>query len=171
VHIRKESDKAAMRWSLERLADEVRDPQPGSSLITQQLAYMMLIQALRLHMAGTVGIGWLFVLADRQLSAALTCIHDEPGYGWTLEKLAARIGMSRSAFAARFKAISGTSPIEYLTRWRMLLACDRLQNSSDSITVIASRLGYESESAFGKAFKRVIGCSPRQHSKQGPQRP
>jgi len=118
-----------------------------------------------------VGIGWLFVLADRQLSAALTCIHDEPGYGWTLEKLAARIGMSRSAFAARFKAISGTSPIEYLTRWRMLLACDRLQNSSDSITVIASRLGYESESAFGKAFKRVIGCSPRQHSKQGPQRP
>ncbi|MFK4448904.1 AraC-like DNA-binding protein [Caballeronia udeis] len=168
VHIRKESDKAAMRWSLERMTEEVRDRQPGGSLIAQQLAYMMLVQALRLHLAdrANAGVGWLFALADKQLSAALTCMHDDPGHPWTLQTLAARIGMSRSNFALRFKETVGTSPMEYLTRWRMLLACDRLKNSDDSIPRIATSLGYESESAFGKAFKRVIGCSPRQHSRQ-----
>lgn len=168
VHIRKESDKAAMRWSLERITAEVRDPQPGGSLIAQQLAFTMLIQALRLHLADSASarVGWLFALGDRQMSAALTCIHDDPGHPWTLQTLAVRIGMSRSTFALRFKETVGTSPMEYLTRWRMLLACDRLKNSDDSIPRIATSLGYESESAFGKAFKRVIGCSPRQHGRQ-----
>ncbi|WP_158906843.1 AraC family transcriptional regulator [Burkholderia sp. L27(2015)] len=168
VHIRKESDKAAMRWSLERMAEEVRDRQPGASLISQQLAFMMLVQALRLHLAdaASTGVGWFFALADKQLSVALSCMHDDPGHPWTLQKLAVRIGMSRSTFALRFKETVGTSPMEYLTRWRMLLACDRLKNSGESIPRIATSLGYESESAFGKAFKRVIGCSPRQHSRQ-----
>ena len=81
VHIRKESDKAAMRWSLERMKEELRDPQPGGSLIAQQLAYMMLIQALRLHLADEAkgGVGWLFALADKQMSAAITSMHDDPG--------------------------------------------------------------------------------------------
>ena len=168
VHIRKDSDKAAMRWSLERMAQEIRDPQPGGSLIAQQLAFMMLVQALRLHLndRASAGVGWLFALADKHLGAALACMHDDPGHPWTLQALAVRIGMSRSTFAMRFKETVGSSPMEYLTRWRMLLACDRLKNSGDSIPRIATSLGYESESAFGKAFKRVIGCSPRQHSRQ-----
>jgi AraC-like DNA-binding protein len=165
VHIRKESDKAAMRWSLDRMKEELRDPQPGGSLIAQQLAYMMLVQALRLHLADGArgGVGWLFALADKQMSAAITCMHDAPGHPWTLQKLAERAGMSRSIFALRFKETVGTTPMEYLTRWRMLLAGDRLKNSDDSISVIASSLGYESESAFGKAFRRVMGCSPRKY--------
>src|SRR5438309_992322 len=73
--------------------------------------------------------------------------------------------MSRSAFALKFKQTVGASPMEYLTRWRMLLAGDKLANSSDSISVIAPSLGYESESAFSTAFKRVMGCSPRQYSR------
>ena len=167
VHIRKESDKAAMRWSLERMKEELRNPQPGGSLIAQQLACMMLVQALRLHLADGAkeGVGWLFALADKQMSAAITCMHDDPGHPWTLQELAARVGMSRSVFALRFKETVGATPMEYLTRWRMLLAGDRLKNSDDSISVIASSLGYESESAFGKAFRRVMGCSPRQHSR------
>jgi AraC-like DNA-binding protein len=166
VHIRKESDKATMRWSLERMKEELRDPQPGGSLIAQQLAYMMLVQALRLHLADGArgGVGWLFALADKQMGAAITCMHDDPGHPWTLQKLAERVGMSRSIFALRFKETVGATPMEYLTRWRMLLAGDRLKNSDDSISVIASSLGYESESAFGKAFRRVMGCSPRQYS-------
>ena len=166
VHIRKESDKAAIRWSLERMKEELRDPQPGGSLIAQQLAYMMLIQALRLHLADGArrGVGWLFALADKQMSTAITCMHDDPGHPWTLQKLAERAGMSRSIFALRFKETVGETPMEYLTRWRMLLAGDRLKNSDDSISVIALSLGYESESAFGKAFKRVMGCSPKQYS-------
>jgi AraC-like DNA-binding protein len=119
-----------MRWSLERMNEELRDPQPGGSLIAQQLAYMMLVQALRLH-------------------------------------LAERVGMSRSIFALRSKATVGATPMEYLTRWRMLLAGDRLKNSDDSISAITSSLGYKSESAFGKAFRRVMGCSPKQYSRRG----
>jgi AraC-like DNA-binding protein len=168
VHIQKESDKAAMRWSLERMKQELRDPQPGGSLIAQQLAYMMLIQAIRLHLADGAksGVGWLFALADQQMSTAITCMHDDPGNRWTLQALAARVGMSRSIFALKFRETVGETPMDYLTRWRMLLAGDRLKNSGDSLSAIASSLGYESESAFGKAFKRVMGCSPRQYSRR-----
>ena len=169
VHIQKESDKAAMRWSLERMRQELREPQPGGFLVAQQLAYMMLVQALRLHLAEGLrgGVGWLFALADKQMSAAITAMHDDPAHGWTLQELAERVGMSRSTFALKFKETVGESPMEYLTRWRMLLAGDKLMNSSDPVSVIALALGYESESAFSTAFKRVMGCSPRQYSRGG----
>ena len=167
VHLQKESDKAAMRWSLERMRQELLEQQPGGSLVAQHLAHMMLIQALRLHLTDGVRgeVGWLFALADKQMSAAITAMHDSPGHRWTLHELGERVGMSRSIFAQRFKATVGTSPMEYLTRWRMLLAGNRLANSSDPLSVIALSLGYESESAFGTAFKRVMGCSPRQYSR------
>jgi AraC-like DNA-binding protein len=166
VHIRTESDKAALRWCLERMMQELREPQPGGFLIAQHLAHMMLVQALRLHLAeGSSGaVGWLFALADEQMGAAISSMHADPAHDWTLQKLAERVGMSRSTFALRFKETVGASPMEYLTRWRMLLAGDKLVNSSDSISVIALSLGYESESAFSTAFKRVMGCSPRQYS-------
>jgi AraC-like DNA-binding protein len=167
VHIRRESDKAAMRWSLERMREELSNPQPGGSLIAQQLAYMMLIQALRLHLAdaASAGSGWLSALSDKHMSIAIASMHSDPGYAWTLELLAERVGMSRSVFALRFRETVGATPMEYLTRWRMLLAADRLKNSSDGLSSIAHALGYESESAFGKAFRRVMGCSPRQYTR------
>ncbi|WP_232298728.1 AraC family transcriptional regulator [Granulicella tundricola] len=167
VHIRRESDRDAMRWSLERLREELRDPQPGGSLIAQQLAYMMLIQALRLHLASATqaGGGWLSALTDKHMSLAISSVHNNPGHPWTLEALAARVGMSRSVFALRFRQTVGATPMEYLTRWRMLLAADRLKNSTDGLSTIARSLGYESESAFGKAFRRVMGRSPRQYTR------
>ena len=168
VHLRSEGDKAAMRWSLERMRDEMHNPQPGSSLISQQLAYMMLVQALRLHLtASERGTGWLFALADKQMSAAITCMHNSPGDPWTLQALADHVGMSRSVFASRFKSIVGLTPMDYLTRWRMMLAGDRLQHANSSLGEIAAALGYDSESAFGKAFRRTMGCSPRQYSRHG----
>jgi AraC-like DNA-binding protein len=167
VHIRRESDKAAMRWSLERMREELSDPQPGGSLIAQQLAYMMLIQALRLYLAdaANAGRGWLSALVDKHMSIAITSMHNDPGYPWTLQSLAERVGMSRSVFALNFRETVGATPMEYLTRWRMLLAADRLKNSSDGLSAIAQSLGYESDSAFGKAFRRVMGCSPRQYTR------
>ncbi|MBV8885183.1 MAG: AraC family transcriptional regulator [Chroococcidiopsidaceae cyanobacterium CP_BM_RX_35] len=167
VHLRKESDKAALRWSLERMRQELCEPQPGGFLVVQHLAHMMLVQALRLHLAEGLsgGVGWLFALADKQMSAAINSMHDNPAHGWTIQKLAERAGMSRSAFALKFRETVGASPIQYLTRWRMLLAGDRLVNSSDPISVISLSLGYESEAAFSTAFKRVMGCSPRQYSR------
>jgi AraC-like DNA-binding protein len=167
VHIRKESDKAALRWSMERLMQELREPQPGGFLVAQHLAHMMLVLALRLHLTegSTGGVGWLFALADKQMGAAINAMHEDPAHRWTLQSLAARAGMSRSTFALKFKETVGTSPMEYLTRWRMLLAGDRLANSSEPVSVIALSLGYESESAFSTAFKRVMDRSPRQYSR------
>ena len=167
VHIRSESDKAAMRWSLERMREELRSAEPGSSLIAQQLAYMMLVQALRLHLADAASAtpGWLSALSDKHMSLAITTIHNDPGHPWTLQSLAERVGMSRSVFALRFREIVGSTPMEYLTRWRMLLGADRLKNTTESLSSIAASLGYESESAFGKAFRRVMGCAPRQYAR------
>ena len=167
VHIHKESDQAALRWSLERMRQELREGRPGGILVAQHLAHMMLVQALRLHLAegSKGGVGWLFALADKQMGAAINAMHEDPARRWTLRELAERAGMSRSTFALKFKETVGASPMDYLTRWRMLLAGDRLANSGDPISVIAVSLGYESESAFSTAFKRVMGCSPRQYGR------
>lgn len=168
VHLRKESDKAQLRWSIERMIEELHRPQPGSELIAQYLAHMMLVQALRLHLNDGAGggVGWLFALADKQMGVAITAMHEAPGHRWTLPELAQRVGMSRSAFAQKFKETVGKSPMEYLTHWRMLVAGDKLANSSDPVSVVALALGYESEAAFSTAFKRVMGCSPRQYGQQ-----
>ncbi|MGA6974237.1 MAG: AraC family transcriptional regulator [Candidatus Binatus sp.] len=167
VHIRKESDKAALRWCLERMMQELHEPQPGGVLVAQHLAHMLLVQALRLHLAEGLsgGVGWLFALADKQMSAAINSMHSDPAHHWTVQELAKHAGMSRSTFAVKFKETVGASPIEYLARWRMLVAGDRLVNSSDPVSAIALSLGYESESAFSTAFKRVMGCSPRKYSR------
>ena len=167
VHLRKESDKAAMRWSVERLMLELREPQPGGDIIAQQLATMVLVQALRLHLSSDAGpgVGWLSALADRQMSAAMNAMHAEPGRRWTIESLAERAAMSRSSFALKFRRIVGASPMDYLTRWRMILAADRLANSGEPISRLAPALGYESESAFSTAFKRVMGCAPRHYGR------
>jgi AraC-like DNA-binding protein len=166
LHIPHEADRAAMRWYIERMMKAIREPQPGSFLLGQHLAQMMLVEALRLYMSDTVagGVGWLYALADKQLNAAITAMHADPGHRWTLRELAERAGMSRSVFALRFQQKVGASAMEYLTRWRMTRAADRLANSLDSVASIALSLGYESESAFGATFKKVMGCSPRRYA-------
>lgn len=170
VHVRAEADRVEMRWALERMADELRTPRPGGALIAQQLAMTMLVQALRLHLAeGARAPGrasWLAVLADPQLHGAIAAMHGEPGHPWTLQKLARRAGMSRTVFALRFKEVVGETATEYLTRWRMLLAAERLSAGDEPVATIASALGYESESSFGKAFRRVIGRPPRRFARE-----
>jgi len=171
VHIRREPDKVALRWSLELMREELRVPQPGGSLILPQLAYVMLVQALRLHLtdATSAGPGWLTALSDKHMRLVIANMHQAPpGHPWTLQSLAESAGLSRSVFALRFREIVGATPMEYLTRWRMLLAAERLKNSSDGLCAIAQSLGYESEGAFGKAFRRVMGCSPRQYTRTTP---
>ncbi len=167
VHIKKESDQAALRWSVEHMMQELREPRPGNYLVAQHLAHLMLIQALRMHMAEGPrgGVGWLFALADKQMGAAIGAIHADPSRKWTLAELASQAGMSRSSFALKFKQTVGAAPMDYLTRWRMLLAGDRLTHTNEPISRIALSLGYESESAFSTAFKRVMGCAPRQYGR------
>ena len=170
AHLREESDKMNLRWALERMRLELTEAQPGGVLVAQHLAHMMLVQALRLYLSGLAGrhVGWLFALADPQLAAAIGAMHAEPGIHWTLPALAQKAGMSRSSFARAFKATVGTSPLDYLTRWRMLLASTSLNDGKQPLTSIATSLGYDSESAFSTAFKRVMGCSPREYARSKP---
>lgn len=166
VRLRDETDKAGLRWALERMRQELFGGQPGADLVVQHLAHLLLVQALRLYLdqgAGR-GVGWLFALGDRRIAAAIGGMHADPGARWTLPALAATAGMSRSKFAARFKKLSGSSPIDYLTRWRMLLAGERLIRRGEPVSAIALSLGYDSEAAFSTAFKRVMGCAPRKYA-------
>ncbi len=171
VHIRKKADQAALRWCVARMREELRDAQPGGALIAQHLAHMMLIQALRLHLTeGVHDVGWFAALTDRRLCAAISAIHADPARRWTLQELATEAGMSRSVFAQRFRETAGETAMDYLTRWRMLLAGEQLENSGQPISVIAPAIGYDSESAFTTAFKRVMGCTPRDYGRRARQK-
>lgn len=167
VHVREASNQASvLRWSLDQLASELREGQPGGALVAEHLAHIMLVQVLRLYLAGQQGgVGWLFALSDKRIGAAVNAMHAEPARRWRLDELASVAGMSRSTFAQKFKQRVGLSPMDYLTRWRMLIAGDRLGNVGESIAAIAISLGYESESAFSTAFKRTMSCSPRQYQR------
>ena len=164
VHLRRESERETLRWAFDRMGQELIDSKPGSFLILQQLVYMIFVQALRLHLDERNGVGWLFALSDKQVGAAIAAIHREPARRWTVAALAAEVGMSRSGFAARFRQLVGDGPIEYLTRWRMLLA-GRSLSRGEPVGAIARSLGYEFESAFSTAFKRVMGGAPRHHAR------
>ena len=150
---------------MDRLLREMRDPQPGSTLIAQQIACTMLVEALRLHLTEDIerDPGWLAALADVRLRAALSSLHQEPARAWTVGSLAHAAGMSRTAFAQLFKEKVGKTPMEYLTHWRMTVAAKRLKDPKESVSSVASALGYHSESAFSAAFKRKRGNSPREH--------
>ena len=154
-----------MRWSIERMSEELSQVRPGSSLVTQHLASMMLVQALRLHMEDTSEVhrGWLAAPADKQMNVVIARMHENPGRPWTVLSLAETAGMSRAAFARRFRDVVGAGPLEYLTRWRMLVAADKMEDPATGLLAVAQSLGYGSESAFGKAFRRVMGCSPRKY--------
>jgi AraC-like DNA-binding protein len=165
VQLKNAGDKATLRWLLEAMLQELREPQPGGDLVVQQLASVTLIRMLRLFLTSAPERrpGWIFALADHQLAPVMAAIHNSPAHAWTVRELAAMAGMSRTTFAVKFKRVVGASPMEYLTRWRMSLAVERMTNSGDLIASIATSLGYGSESAFSQAFRRVMGCSPRQY--------
>ena len=166
VHLHSEEDRSAMRWALDRMRLELSGRQLGASLMVQQLAQMILIQAFRRHTdeRGGDGAGWLFALADPQLRRAVEAIHADPARRWTVAELAREAGASRSSFARRFAERLRQSPIEYLTLWRMMLAADRLKGG-ETTKVVALSLGYGSDSAFCASFRRVMGSSPSKHSR------
>lgn len=162
VHVASSSGES-LRRSLGGLMEELRAPRPGGQLMASHFAQCLLIEALRHHLDNPVAgcANWLYALQDDRLSGALNAMHAAPGRPWTVALLADAAGMSRSAFASRFSLMVGESPMAYVTRWRMLLACDRLAEKGSTISRVATSLGYESDSAFGAAFKRILGFSPR----------
>jgi AraC family transcriptional regulator, alkane utilization regulator len=134
----------------------------GSMCSLTRLVELMFIEILRNYMQNLSAqeVGGLAALKDPIVSQALTWIHADPAHPWTVSELATQIGMSRSALAARFTQVVGQSPIKYLTYWRLQLASRQLQDTDDSIGKIAIQVGYESEAAFNRAFKRYVGMPP-----------
>ena len=131
-------------------------------MVVSRLADILFVQIVRGYLAtlGGDGHGWLRALADPKIGAALSLIHQRPERTWTVGGLATRVNMSRSAFALRFTQTVGEPPLRYVTRWRMQKAAGLLRQGRAPLAEIASRVGYDSEAAFSKAFKRCIGCAP-----------
>ena len=167
VHVGSSTTRTALYASAQKLMSELSEPRPGSALLASHLAQALIIEALRAHIdEGGTSQGWLSALAVPTLSRALNAMHADVARRWTLSALADIAGMSRSSFAAHFERVTGETPIAYLTRWRMVLAADRMARSSMTITDVALSVGYESESAFGASFKRIMGYSPGRHRQQ-----
>lgn len=136
----------------------------GAEAVIARLADILVITAMRQHLLELSDdkIGWLGALEDNRIGNALKLIHDTPDHHWSLDELAQNVGMSRTSFAQQFKRLVGNTPMEYLTEWRMSLAYSKLQLSKDSMLAIALDIGYQSEAAFSRAFKKVIGQSPNE---------
>src|SRR3978361_1495485 len=159
----------ALHITLQALASEMVEQVPGSEVVATRLAEVLFIQVLRAHIASGPerNKGWLRAVFDRQVGTALSAIHDRVNTPWTVESLAEAAGMSRSAFAARFKELLGQTPLEYVTEWRMQKAMQLLQRRDKKLIDVARLVGYESDAAFSKAFKRVVRASPGESLKRG----
>ena len=141
------------------ITDEVRQDRPGAESVVTRLADVVVIQAIRGWLdAAATGPGWLRALRDPQVGRAVAAVHRAPGVSWTLDRLARETRMSRSAFAARFTELAGEPPLRYVTRWRMHLATVALGRGA-RVSELARQLGYDSEAAFSRAYKRVVGVS------------
>ena len=173
LHVRMDDARTRMlQSSLQLLALETTQPGLGSGLIVSRLADILFAQAVRAHvqsLATDGATGWLAALADHKIGATLRLVHRDLAAGWTVESLAVAAGMSRSAFAQRFRDKVGRPPLDYLAHWRMFRAQGMLRHSEQALAAIATVVGYESEAAFNKAFKRRTGVSPGRYRRQAKQ--
>jgi AraC-like DNA-binding protein len=151
-----------MHSTLRLIAAEGRALRPGGEAVITRLSDILVIQAIRTWIAGDPAgqTGWLRALQDPRIGQAMALVHRDPAQSWSVASLARQTGMSRSAFAARFTDLVGEPVMQYVTRWRMQVALVWLRHDDASIADLAARLGYESEAAFSRAFKRTIGVSP-----------
>ncbi|OMI36112.1 AraC family transcriptional regulator [Streptomyces sparsogenes DSM 40356] len=159
-----------LRSAVELLGGELERPRPGASAVLTSLLDMLLLYVLRAwyeEQSGRAGTGWAAALHDRPVSEALRAIHRDPAHPWTVETLGQAAGLSRAAFARRFTALAGRSPLAYLTWWRMTLAARLLRESELPLRAVAERSGYTSEFAFAKAFKREYGVAPGGYRRRG----
>ncbi len=144
------------------VANETKAQRAGAQSVLNRLSELMLIEAVRTYMdrLSPENTGWLSGLRDPLVGRALSLLHAQPARPWTLDELAAECGASRSALVGRFTQLMGYPPIQYLTRWRMQLAAKRLGERGAKVAAVAQEVGYDSEAAFSRAFKKFAGQSP-----------
>ncbi len=170
IHLRGRS-RAADRWldlTLALLSDEAESDRPGAAMTMIRLADLLFIEAVRTYFSapGTSKHGLAAALRDPRIATAIASMHRQPEAKWDLRRMAKQAAMSRAAFADRFKALVGESPIVYLTRCRMNKASGLLSSSHVPLSQVAARSGYDSEASFGRAFKRATGKSPAAYRKK-----
>jgi len=168
IHIPAHADQAAvLRWGLERFAAEVKNHQPGRALMLSHLAPIMLLQTFRSYLASAAHErNWFVALSEPRLARALAAMQADYAKSWSLDSLARTAGLSRAGFALNFKKWIGVTPLEYLTQWRMQIACELLKDGERRVTEVANTVGYESESAFSVAFTRIVGDRPGHYRKR-----
>lgn len=161
--------EASVRYAL----TEARSPRPGGEGVLAKLAEVLFIEVLRLYMneQHEGRTGWLAGVGDRIVGAALSALHKKPAYEWTLEELARVASTSRSVLAERFQQMVGSSPMQYLTQWRMLLAANLLSRSNAPLARIAEDVGYQTDTAFIRAFRREFGTPPATWRRKQSNRP
>lgn len=156
-----------LRAAVELLTAELDTDRPGREAMLPALLDAMLVYVLRAWFDSQAEdgklSGWAAVFHDPAIKAALHAIHDDPARAWTVEELGSRAGMSRASISRRFASLVGEPPLAYLTRWRMITAARELLSTDVPLSAIARRVGYQSEYAFAKAFKRVHGTAPGQY--------
>jgi len=172
LHV-KRTEEGARHWlrlTVEHILAELDSGGAGATEIVIRLAEVLFIQAVRAYFeenADAAEFGWLAAVRDPQIGQALALLHSHPHQAWTVDALARRLAVSRSAFAARFTELVGEPPFRYLVRLRINAAASRLRTSDDKLSVIATSAGYESVAALSKAFKRHMGMAPGEYRQSG----
>jgi AraC-like DNA-binding protein len=160
----------ALARLIELTREELKRSGPGREAVLARLAELMFVEGLRRFIQASPGeMGWIAGMSDALVGRSLAALHTRPGRPWTLDVLARHVATSRSVLSERFTELVGMPPMQYLARWRMQLAAELLSDSGASIAEIAHRLGYGSEAALSRAFKRIVGLSPA-HWRRGRRR-
>jgi AraC-like DNA-binding protein len=158
-----------LQQSLQLFAAEAAQSCLGSYLVLKRLADILLLQLIREYVASSTcrETGWLRALSDPRIGGVLRSMHEKIEQPWTVGELASAAGMSRSAFALRFKEVVGETPLDYLTRWRVYRAAVLLREGDRKLTEIANAVGYDSDGSFNKTFKRIVGVTPGEYRRAG----
>lgn len=162
VNLRSSPTGAWIENSIRYAIEQAMSPRPGGDALLAKLSEVLFVETLRSYVDALAPdrTGWFGGLRDPLVGAALALMHQQPARDWTLEELARQVGASRTVLAERFTHFIGESPIAYLTRWRLAIAADLLRSSRASLVRIAETVGYQSEAAFNRAFKREYGVPP-----------
>ncbi len=155
-----------LKSTLDQLSTEYMSQQPGAELVVNKLTEVVLVELIRINFGRGEQSRFIVALSDKRIAKALQHLHNSPHVAWTLEKMGEEIGMSRAAFAKRFKELVGQPMFEYLTLLRVQRARELLQETNLRLYEIASRVGYESDLAFAKTFKKITGTTPTRFRKQ-----
>lgn len=162
LHLPAQGDADWVARVMGQAVQESQAQRPGSEAVLERLSEMMFVDAVRRHLAGLPeeATGWLAGLRDRHVGKALMLLHEKPAEAWSVESLGSQVGLSRSALHERFVHFIGQPPMQYLGRWRMQLGAKLLLATHATVAAIALETGYDSEAAFSRAFKRIVGMPP-----------